>query len=632
MKRWIAVGAVILSVVAWWAATRFQPVVPEVPRMDSGAKDFPGLPQRKALLVGVGTYPALDRSKQLQGPPNDVRALRDLLTSKWGFDSEQVQTLVDQGATRTAILEALDGLVASARKGDVIFLYLSGHGTSGRDPSNQFAREDLADTGAFLPYDVKVSDKQTLLDSLVIGRRDLRPRLEKLDTLGAQVFVVADACYSGRMVRSAPVGLTIRQAGEVVDLERIPRPRMQMPSRSTEASVVPDELVESPYSNVVLLSAVGSGDPALDVGRDHLGHYPTLSGKPHGAFTDALLRVMSGDAPYNLNRDNTLSFSELVQGVSARLVAAKVPYEPRTLPGARAHSYRMVERPMLASSEIPQKAPPEALRPPSGGGADKKLSVTLGASVPTDVASLIKKRLDGRVSFLDTGGELLISDGTDESYVCNGQGDAEVVLPFDVSSNPDAVVQAIEARAAYAAIRSRARSMSTFSFHLELADPSRAALRECSPSQQQTLKDAPNAFLRAQCVIDIGARLEKSAKVLAVNFSPDGKFFRIFPTRRELRSGALAVGPGTIGNLLETYAEATTLRGPEYVIGLAFAPNADVDLSVFDKPVDAGRGLSTLTGLLDRAGKGFGMSELRIDIIPHGKDQPPGLGACRSDL
>lgn len=601
--------------------------------MGSGTKGLPSPPQRKALLVGVGAYPALPASKQLQGPPNDVPALRDLLTSKWGFDSERVQTLVDRQATRTAILEALDGLVASAREGDVVFLYLSGHGTSGRDPGNELAREDLADTGAFLPYDVKVSDKQALIDSLLIGRRDLRPRLEKLDAAGAQVFVVADACYSGRMVKSSPIGLSLRQAGDVVDLGRIPRPRMRMPSPSTEATVVPDELVESPYRNVVLLSAVGSGDPALDVGRDALARYPTLSGKPHGAFTDALLRVMSGNAPYNLNRDKSLSFAELVQGVSARLVAAKVPYEPRTLPGARARSYSMVERPMLASSELPQKAPTEALRPPGADSvADEKLSVTLGASVDADAASLIKKRLDGRVSFVDTDGEVLISDGTGESYVCNGRGDAEVVLPFGVSSNPDAIVQAIEARAAYAAIRSRAKSMSTFSFQLELADPSRAALKECSPSQQQTLKDAPNAFLRAQCVIDIGARLEKAAKILVVNFNPDGQFYRIFPTRKELNSGTFAVGPGRVEGLLETYADSTTLRGREYILGLAFAPGADVDLSVFHEEVHAGSGLSTLTGLLDRAGKEFGMSELIIDIIPHSKDRPPGLGACRSDL
>ena len=40
------------------------------------------------------------------------------------------------------------------------------------------------------------------MGQLIVGSRDLRPRFERLDALGAESLVLLDACYSGDTARN----------------------------------------------------------------------------------------------------------------------------------------------------------------------------------------------------------------------------------------------------------------------------------------------------------------------------------------------------------------------------------------------------------------------------------------------
>jgi hypothetical protein len=101
-----------------------------------------------ALLVGVGDYrhPRLN----LEGPAHDVRALRDVLLRRWGFQPADVQTLVDGQATRGAILQALRDLQARTAPGDDVFVYFSGHGVSALQGSAELPVPH--GSGAFVPW------------------------------------------------------------------------------------------------------------------------------------------------------------------------------------------------------------------------------------------------------------------------------------------------------------------------------------------------------------------------------------------------------------------------------------------------------------------------------------------------
>ena len=73
--------------------------------------------EKHALLIGVASYPNLESKHQLEGPSHDVAALKEVLTDAYEFSQENVTTLVDAQANRSAILGALDNLVRSTQPG-----------------------------------------------------------------------------------------------------------------------------------------------------------------------------------------------------------------------------------------------------------------------------------------------------------------------------------------------------------------------------------------------------------------------------------------------------------------------------------------------------------------------------------
>jgi len=154
-----------------------------------------------ALLVAVGQFrdPAL-KSFELRGPAVDIDSVQQTLTAQWGFAPADVRTLRDSEATHERILAEISALEQRSAKGDTVLIYFSGHGTSANADENSF---DLPyATGAWVPYDLDYSSPPAAKKSLVVGRRDLVPRLKQLDESGRWVVVVSDSCYSGQVVRS----------------------------------------------------------------------------------------------------------------------------------------------------------------------------------------------------------------------------------------------------------------------------------------------------------------------------------------------------------------------------------------------------------------------------------------------
>ena len=52
-----------------------------------------------ALLIGVGKYK--DKANELDGPAEDVPALKKVLIAEWGFAASNIQTLIDGQAITT---------------------------------------------------------------------------------------------------------------------------------------------------------------------------------------------------------------------------------------------------------------------------------------------------------------------------------------------------------------------------------------------------------------------------------------------------------------------------------------------------------------------------------------------------
>ncbi len=309
--------------------------------------------EKHAVLIGIGKYsPPVQK---LHGPANDVEALRHELIESWGFDPGRVRSLVDRRATKAAILAELDRLAVTTQAGDFIFLFYAGHGTSAFDEDLRWQGVELGKwTGALVPYDYNSGpppghDRSEWTDRLVIGRRDLRPRLERLDR-NRNIFAVFDTCFSGNSVRS----ITQRPVRWVSPATPVRSPR----SISRLEDPFDDDPIFGaatareqayPYDRLIYLSAARKFERA-----EELFAWETIDGRPHGSLTNALLRGLRGDA--NADRDRLLTYRELYRYVRDQVNERDMHMPQLLYPESRPD---LVERGVFEHQPLPpSEAPP----------------------------------------------------------------------------------------------------------------------------------------------------------------------------------------------------------------------------------------------------------------------------------
>lgn len=313
-------------------------------------------PNKVALLVGVGQYP--DQDNRLEGPAHDVEAMRRVLVDRWGFAPERVQTLVDQAATRQAILQALEGLMKRTQSGDEVLVYFSGHGTSALDPALDAAPNLPVPhgSGAFIPVDADVASPN-FVRQLIVGRTDLRPVFQQLDAGGRKVWFVSDSCYSGQQVRSLASGLPSRMIplrnAQQQALADGARQRFQAAASRSD---------EWPYKNVVFLAASAEGETAKDIPANFLKHFPTVDGKPHGAMTDALLRVLHGQEAVDVDGDGKATLHEVHQAVGRFMAQRAYGHTPQRLPAVKDDTQAAGQRALLVGKGV-TSLPANAVQP-----------------------------------------------------------------------------------------------------------------------------------------------------------------------------------------------------------------------------------------------------------------------------
>jgi hypothetical protein len=136
-----------------------------------------------AVIVGVlhwqaatlSTYPTADRQD---------RALYDMLVRR-GVPKSQIELLLDEQATLTAMRRAVLKAAARARDGDTLIFYYAGHGTSENG------------NACLMNYDVDTSRSDTTFTG-----GDL-VKILAAEFKGDHVLLFADCCYSGALARAA---------------------------------------------------------------------------------------------------------------------------------------------------------------------------------------------------------------------------------------------------------------------------------------------------------------------------------------------------------------------------------------------------------------------------------------------
>jgi uncharacterized caspase-like protein len=298
--------------------------------------------ENHALLIGIGKY----KQRTLEGPPFDVAALAAILIAQYDFPAENIHTLVNEEAVRLRILDEIELLTRRTRPGDRIFIYFSGHGTSRRD-------EILAlplphSTGAIVPADFNGNPDQSvekLLSQLIIGKRDLRPTLERLDR-DREVLMVFDTCFSGNTVRAMGAPETANSS-RYLRLDSKSVFAAEQDIGNFEENLNPKD--PYPYRNIFYISASTENEVATDIRRNNLHLYPTIDGNPHGVLTDALLRVLAGQRPVDTNNDGQWSQIELYSAVKSE-VKRRFKQTPQALPREGARADRLYSRTFFVRS------------------------------------------------------------------------------------------------------------------------------------------------------------------------------------------------------------------------------------------------------------------------------------------
>lgn len=129
-----------------------------------------------AVLIGVGDYAGT--SNDLPGVKYDIADMKQFLTTDSLWSGTSLTTVTDAQATKTNILNSVNGLLSKVDANDNILLYYSGHGYSG--------------SGSLVPYDMTAITPQTMYDSITaLGN--------KVGSSG-HVTLVLDSCFSGNFV------------------------------------------------------------------------------------------------------------------------------------------------------------------------------------------------------------------------------------------------------------------------------------------------------------------------------------------------------------------------------------------------------------------------------------------------
>ena len=148
---------------------------------------------RYALLIGINKYPLMG-DVNLDGSVSDALGYKALLEDRYSFPPAHITTLLDEQATRDAILSACDRLVQVASAGDQVVIAYSGHGRRVADPDGVEA-DHMHET--FVPSD----SGSGFYPNRDIRDDELLARIVALTDKGALVTFFCDCCHSSASLR-----------------------------------------------------------------------------------------------------------------------------------------------------------------------------------------------------------------------------------------------------------------------------------------------------------------------------------------------------------------------------------------------------------------------------------------------
>lgn len=158
--------------------------------------------EKRALIIAIDKYTPPPGTKiegsarsvfrDLDGCVNDARSIQSIVTSRFQFSPEKVDTLYNESATRVAIEKEMNTLLNKSNKGDIAFIYYAGHGSQ---VPNSLSKEDDKKDESMVPSDTWKPGIEDLRD------KQLATIYNKFIDKGVKLTVIMDCCHSGSLSR-----------------------------------------------------------------------------------------------------------------------------------------------------------------------------------------------------------------------------------------------------------------------------------------------------------------------------------------------------------------------------------------------------------------------------------------------
>ena len=233
---------------------------------------------KRALCMGINNYPGTHMD--LSGCVNDANDWAAELAGR-GF---AVSKLIEQQATKAAMVNGIESLIGGAVSGDVLVITYSGHGTYVPDTNGD--EIDGLDE-ALCPYDIQTGGGPLIddeINTLFAARK-----------AGVRLLLISDSCHSGTVTRAAP--------GDP-DAEDAPRPRFMPMGNWLSADKLPHGISGQLLTTVPVTSGGSPFAGALSrmmgdlllagckEGPNNFSYDARIGGRPCGAFTYYALKAL----------------------------------------------------------------------------------------------------------------------------------------------------------------------------------------------------------------------------------------------------------------------------------------------------------------------------------------------------
>lgn len=197
LAKWIAPLLIIaLTAIPFVAQAQDAPAA-SLP--SAGAPGVQAGPVVHALLIGISDYDSNVGLTPLNGPENDVKLMRDVLTQRFGVSAANVRLVLNP--THSEIEQEFAALTKRVRSHDLVYIHYSGHGSTSPDPN-----EPRGEDQTWVPHGARANGRAGK-DGWDVLDKEIAVWLAPLYALTEDVVFVSDSCHSGSVARGSRKGV-----------------------------------------------------------------------------------------------------------------------------------------------------------------------------------------------------------------------------------------------------------------------------------------------------------------------------------------------------------------------------------------------------------------------------------------